>query len=94
MAMIPLAEYARRLEKGEDSARRIARTGGFKTAVKIGNTWLIDEDEPWVDRRVKTGMCTIILTRDVGVKNTPPGKRNKRSWKIKRSSRGNDPPAF
>ena len=55
MAMIPLAEYARRLEKGEDSARRIARTGGFKTAVKIGNTWLIDEDEPWVDRRVRTG---------------------------------------
>lgn len=55
MAMIPIAEYARRLEKGPDSARRIARTGGFKTAVKVGNTWLIDEDEPWVDRRVTTG---------------------------------------
>lgn len=53
--MIPLAEYARRNGRLPDSARQMALRGGFKTAEKVGNAWLIDENEPYPDARVKSG---------------------------------------
>ena len=55
MALISLREYAIRNGKEPDTAKHKAQRGGFKTAVKIGRDWLIDEDEPYVDRRIKTG---------------------------------------
>ena len=55
MALIGLAEYARRKGKYSTNLAKMAREGKFRTAIKIGRDWLIDEDEPYIDRRVKTG---------------------------------------
>lgn len=53
--LISLAEYAALQNKAESSARRMALRGGFETARKIGRNWVIDDSEPWPDRRIKTG---------------------------------------
>ena len=53
--LISLAEYAERHGKCQEAARKMAQRGGFKTAQKIGRNWVIDSEEPWPDRRVKTG---------------------------------------
>lgn len=53
--MIPLKEYAIRLGKNPDTARQRANRGSFKTAVKMGRDWFIDENEPWTDNRETTG---------------------------------------
>ena len=53
--LISLAEYAERHGKCQESARKMAQRGGFQTARKIGRNWLIEDSEPWPDRRVKTG---------------------------------------
>lgn len=55
MAMITLKEYAIRHERNPVVMRQKAQRGGFKTAVKFGRDWIIDEDEPLVDNRVKSG---------------------------------------
>ena len=55
MAMISLKEYAQRHGKNPTGLRYKAAQGRFKTAVKVGRDWIIDEDEPWEDRRVKNG---------------------------------------
>lgn len=51
--LITLKEYAARLDKNPDVVRQKALRGTFKTAVKIGRDWLIDEDEPYTDARRK-----------------------------------------
>lgn len=53
--MISLAEYAARNGKRDATARQMALRGGFETAQKIGRNWVIDEREPWPDRRFKNG---------------------------------------
>lgn len=53
--LISLAEYAEKHGKCQESARKMAQRGGFQTAQKIGRNWVIDNEEPWPDRRVKTG---------------------------------------
>lgn len=53
--LISLAEYAEKNDKCQESARKMAQRGGFETARKIGRNWVIDSEEPWPDRRVKTG---------------------------------------
>lgn len=53
--LISLAEYAERHGKCQEAARKMAQRGGFETARKIGRNWVIDSEEPWPDRRVKTG---------------------------------------
>ena len=53
--LISLAEYAEKHGKCQESARKMAQRGGFQTARKIGRNWAIDSEEPWPDRRVKTG---------------------------------------
>lgn len=55
MALISLVEYAHRLGKSPIDMRRRAREGKFRTARKLGRDWVIDEDEPFVDLRVKSG---------------------------------------
>ena len=32
-----------------------ALIGGFETARKIGRNWVIEDTEPWPDRRIKSG---------------------------------------
>lgn len=51
--LISLAEYAAKNGRAERSARQMAERGGFQTAQKIGRNWVIDEDEPYPDRRKK-----------------------------------------
>ena len=53
--LIPLTEYAKRHGKAPANARQLAGRGSFVTARKMGRDWFVDEDEPWPDRRVKTG---------------------------------------
>lgn len=53
--LISLVEYAERNGKTDSAARRMALKGAFETAQKIGRNWVIEEDEPWPDNRVKSG---------------------------------------
>lgn len=53
MALITLADWARREGIDPATARQKALRGGFETAVKIGRDWLIDENERRKDRRRK-----------------------------------------
>ena len=53
--LISLVEYAERNGRNSATARQMAARGGFQTARKIGRNWIIDEDEPWPDRRIKSG---------------------------------------
>lgn len=48
--LISLAEYARRIDRDPATVRQKVLRGKLN-AVKIGNTWLIDKDEPYVDYR-------------------------------------------
>ena len=53
--LISLTEYARSRAKSPATVRQMALRSGFKTAQKIGRDWVIDDQEPYPDRRVKTG---------------------------------------
>ncbi len=53
--MISLAEYATKHGKANTTVRQMAERGGFKTAQKIARNWIIDENEPYPDARIKTG---------------------------------------
>ena len=53
--LIPLSEYAKAHGRDPATARQMALRDGFMTARKIGRNWVIDDAEPWPDRRVKTG---------------------------------------
>lgn len=55
MAIILLKDYAERKGKSHVVTLQKAERGGFKTAKKIGRQWFIDENEPYIDGRVKTG---------------------------------------
>lgn len=55
MGMITLKEYAIRHNYNPVVLRQKALRGGFKTATKMGRDWIIDEDEPLIDNRVKSG---------------------------------------
>lgn len=50
---ITLKEWAEAHGIHPDTARQRALRGAFKTARKIGNLWIIDRDEPFVDHRKK-----------------------------------------
>lgn len=75
MALISLAEYARRLGKSPIDMRRRAREGKFRTARKIGRDWVIDENEPFVDLRVKSGRYIGVHPRTYKRAETRPGTR-------------------
>lgn len=51
MAMIPLVEYAAMHGRAAVSVRQMAQRGGLRTARKQGRDWMIDEHEPYPDRR-------------------------------------------
>lgn len=53
--LISLVEYAERHGKNPANARQMAARGSFQTARKIGRNWVVEDTEPWPDRRVKTG---------------------------------------
>lgn len=51
--LISLKEYAAIHGKDDGNLRRMAAAGKFKTARKLGNIWVIDKDEPFIDGRFK-----------------------------------------
>lgn len=53
--LISLVEYAKAHGRDPANARQMAARGSFQTAQKIGRNWVIDSEEPWPDRRVKSG---------------------------------------
>lgn len=53
--LITIKEYAEKHGKAPISVQQKCRRGGFNTAVKKGRDWFIDEDEPYIDNRVKSG---------------------------------------
>lgn len=55
MGKIMLAEYARRNGIDPATAKKRAQRKAFKTAEKMGKFWMIDEDEEFVDQRIKSG---------------------------------------
>lgn len=55
MGMITLKEYAERNGKNLANMRQKAIRGGFTTAVHMGRDWIIDEDEPFIDNRIRDG---------------------------------------
>ena len=67
--IISLVEYAKRHNKDLDAVRKMALRGSFDTARKLGRDWVIDGDEPYPDRRIKSGKY--IGWREKYKKNTP-----------------------
>ena len=53
--LISLTEYANANGRNPATARQMALRGGFETARKIGRNWVIEDTEPWPDRRIQTG---------------------------------------
>lgn len=53
--LISLMEYAAKHGKDPDNVRKMAAAGRFETARKIGRNWVIEDSEPWKDKRVKSG---------------------------------------
>ena len=53
--LISLAEYARLNGIDPATVRQRASRGAYRTARKIGRNWVIDKNEPHVDRRFKSG---------------------------------------
>lgn len=52
---VTITEYAKKHKKERSTIHHKVLNGKFKTAEKIGNFWVIDEDEPYTDLRVKSG---------------------------------------
>ena len=53
--LISLADFARKNGRDPATARQRAARGAFKTAVKVGRDWLIDDAEEWTDLRIRSG---------------------------------------
>ena len=53
--LVSLREYAEAHDRDPATARQMALRGGFETARKIGRNWVIEDTEPWPDRRIKSG---------------------------------------
>lgn len=53
--LVSTTEYARLHGIQPINVRKMLLRGGLKTAVRLGKNWYIDKDEPWPDRRVKSG---------------------------------------
>lgn len=55
MALISSAQYADKHGKARRTVSQMCKNGGFTTARKIGRNWVIEEGEPYPDKRVKSG---------------------------------------
>ncbi len=51
--LISLGEYAKMKGKDSGNLRTKIKKGHFKSAKKIGNQWVIDSNEEWIDKRRK-----------------------------------------
>ena len=53
--LLPLNEYAARIGKAPSTVRQKCALGHLPGAVKMGRDWLIPENTPYTDHRVKSG---------------------------------------
>jgi hypothetical protein len=53
--LVSAAEYAEMHHRSKRAVLQKMQQGGFETARKIGGRWVIDVNEPYIDRRVKSG---------------------------------------
>lgn len=53
--LISLTEYAKMHGLARDTVVQRAKRGAYKTARKVGSTYVIDANEPHIDHRVKSG---------------------------------------
>jgi len=53
--LIPINEYAAKIGKAPTTVRQKCQRGTLPGAVKIGRDWLIPENAPYPDERIKTG---------------------------------------
>ena len=51
--LIPISEYAKIHGIDPATVRQKCIRGGFETAIKIGNYWVINRNEPHTDHRKK-----------------------------------------
>lgn len=56
--LVSLKEYAAKNGIEPATARQKALRGGYYTAKKIGNQWVIDDEEPNTDQRITCGKYT------------------------------------
>ncbi len=54
--LVSLAEYAKKHGRNPGSVRQLVLRDGLTTAHKIGNNWVVDDEEPYPDRRRKTAI--------------------------------------
>ena len=55
--LVSLAQYAELHGISKSAVKQKVASGGYKTARKIGATYVIDANEPHIDRRIKHGRC-------------------------------------
>ena len=55
MAWLSVREYSALVNRNVSVVRRKCTNGMLASAFKIGNRWVIDSEEQWLDGRVKTG---------------------------------------
>lgn len=53
--LISIKEYAEKHHRSDKTVYQKIQKGGFQTARKIGNSWVIDSEEPYIDNRVTSG---------------------------------------
>lgn len=53
--LVTTTRYAAIHGRAPSSVRALVTRRSLKTAVKIGNAWMIDRREPYPDRRIRTG---------------------------------------
>lgn len=50
--LISATEYAKKVGRDRSRIIRKLQNGDFASAQRIGNTWALDEDEPYLDNRL------------------------------------------
>ena len=55
MQMLTISQYAARIGKAPRSVQQKCKAGTLPGAVKIGRDWLIPENAPYPDARIKSG---------------------------------------
>lgn len=53
--LISVAEYAKLHGLTRQTVTQRAKRGSYKTARKVGATYVIDKNEPHIDHRIKSG---------------------------------------
>lgn len=53
--IISIAEYAKIHNVTQQAIKKRCQREMFQTAKKIGNYWVIDKNEPFIDNRIKSG---------------------------------------